>query len=64
MGLIGGGALGNLIDRLISGQVVDVLDFKVWSYIFNVADSCLVIGGLLLAFLVYRLDKKAKPEGK
>ncbi len=64
MGLVGGGGLGNLIDRLAYGQVIDFLDFKVWSYIFNVADSCLVVGGILLAFLHLRLDKQVKPEKK
>ncbi len=53
LGLVFGGALGNLTDRLVrgprfSGEVVDFLDFHVWP-VFNVADSCIVIGaGLLL----------------
>ncbi|MGI5901246.1 MAG: signal peptidase II [Desulfitobacteriia bacterium] len=57
LGLVCGGTLGNLLDRLFIGQVIDFLDFKVWSYIFNIADSALVIGGLALAILVYRWDK-------
>lgn len=53
LGLVLGGALGNLTDRLVrgprfSGEVVDFLDFHVWP-VFNVADSCIVVGaGLLL----------------
>lgn len=52
LGLVLGGALGNLTDRLIrgpgfSGEVVDFLDFRVWP-VFNVADSCIVIGAALL----------------
>src|SRR4029079_14788660 len=46
-----GGALGNLWDRLLSGQVVDFLDFYVGSYhwpAFNLADSAIVVGALLL----------------
>ncbi|MGI6450350.1 MAG: signal peptidase II [Desulfitobacteriia bacterium] len=54
LGMIGGGALGNLYDRLFLGKVVDFLDFKVWSYIFNIADSMIVVGGFLLAFLIYK----------
>lgn len=51
LALILGGALGNLWDRLVSGQVVDFLDFYVGSYhwpAFNLADSAIVIGALLL----------------
>jgi signal peptidase II len=54
MGMIGGGALGNLYDRLFIGKVVDFLDFKIWSYIFNIADSMIVIGGILLIILIYK----------
>jgi signal peptidase II len=51
LALILGGALGNLWDRLVSGQVVDFLDFYVGSYhwpAFNLADSAIVVGALLL----------------
>ncbi len=51
LSLILGGALGNLWDRLLSGRVVDFFDFYVGSYhwpAFNVADSAIVIGALLL----------------
>jgi signal peptidase II len=56
--LILAGALGNLVDRLARGYVVDFLDFYVgrwhWPF-FNVADSCITIGALLLViFLVIR----------
>jgi len=53
LGLVLGGALGNLTDRLIrddgflAGRVVDFIDFRVWP-VFNVADGCIVIGALLL----------------
>lgn len=57
MGMIGGGALGNLYDRLFIGKVIDFLDFKVWSYIFNIADSMIVVGGFLLLFLIYKMEK-------
>src|SRR5437763_16586490 len=53
LSLILGGALGNLWDRLVSGQVVDFLLFYVGQYqwpAFNVADSAIVIGAGLLVF--------------
>ena len=47
-GLILGGAAGNLLDRLGSGEVTDYVPFSFW-YIFNAADAAIVIGvGLLL----------------
>jgi len=51
LSLILGGALGNLWDRLFSGHVVDFFDFYVGSYhwpAFNIADSAIVLGALLL----------------
>ena len=51
LALILGGAVGNLWDRLLSGHVVDFLDLYVDSYhwpAFNVADSAIVIGAILL----------------
>jgi signal peptidase II len=52
IGLIIGGAVGNIIDRLWHGAVIDFLDFYVFTYhwyTFNIADSAIVIGaGLLL----------------
>lgn len=51
LALILGGALGNLWDRVIAGHVTDFLEFHVGSYYwpsFNVADSAIVIGAVLL----------------
>jgi signal peptidase II len=58
LGLILGGALGNLTDRAtrgpgLSGQVIDFVDPHIWP-IFNVADASIVIGALLLAWSSYR----------
>jgi signal peptidase II len=53
LALILGGALGNLWDRLVSGQVVDFLLFYVGQYqwpAFNIADSAIVVGAGLLVF--------------
>jgi signal peptidase II len=48
LGLILGGSLGNLVDRLTYGIVVDYFDFRVWP-VFNVADSAICAGtGLLI----------------
>ena len=58
-GMIGGGALGNLYDRLVIGRVVDYLDFQIWSYVFNFADSMIVVGAGLLMLALYR-DEKAQ----
>lgn len=46
--LVSGGALGNLYDRIVYGHVVDFLDFIVWP-VFNVADSSITLGAVLLA---------------
>ncbi len=53
LGLILGGAVGNLIDRVRIGGVVDFLDFRVWP-VFNVADSCITIGAILMAWNLLR----------
>lgn len=39
-----GGALGNLIDRIRGGYVIDFINFTVWPPVFNLADSAIVIG--------------------
>ena len=54
--LILGGALGNLVDRIFLGYVVDFLDFRVWP-VFNVSDSAITVGAALLALKVL-FDKK------
>lgn len=51
LALVLGGALGNLIDRLRIGCVVDFLDFHAWGWhwpAFNVADSAITVGAVLL----------------
>lgn len=43
-----GGAIGNLIDRIFIGQVIDFFDFRIWP-IFNVADIAICVGvGLII----------------
>lgn len=63
LSLVLGGAVGNFIDRVLSGEVVDFLQFNFGSYqfpIFNVADSCIVIG-VALIILDSLLDMKRNP---
>ncbi|HVZ81518.1 MAG TPA: signal peptidase II [bacterium] len=55
LGLVWGGALGNLVDRVLYGKVVDFIDMRFedyqwFPYIFNLADACITIG---LGYLLY-----------
>lgn len=51
LNLIVAGAIGNLIDRVRLGFVVDFFDFRIWP-VFNVADICVVVGGCMLAYIM------------
>lgn len=55
--LLVSGALGNALDRLVRGAVVDFFDFRIWP-IFNVADIGICIGVILLAIYFWRYDSK------
>lgn len=61
LGLLLGGAVGNLIDRLFLGefgQVVDFIDIGAWP-VFNLADSAIVAGVIILAyFLIFQARKE------
>jgi signal peptidase II len=58
LGLILGGALGNMIDRIWFGHVIDFLDLRIWP-VFNVADSCITIGTVILIVSVFKSSKQA-----
>lgn len=49
LGLLSGGALGNLVDRVHFGGVTDFVSFRYFPPVFNIADSAIVIGSLGLA---------------
>lgn len=68
LGLVLGGALGNLVDRVLRdpapfrGAVVDFIDFRVWPS-FNFADSGIVVGGVLAVLLSVRgIEPTAGPD--
>ena len=61
LGLILAGALGNLIDRLLFGYVVDFLDFRIWP-VFNVADSSVTIGAILFGYSILKTEKVLKQK--
>lgn len=46
--LILGGTIGNLIDRVVYGHVIDFIDFRIWP-VFNIADSTITVGALIIA---------------
>jgi len=56
LSLILAGALGNLIDRIFKGYVIDFMDFyiKKWHWpSFNLADSCITVGAIFLVFIFF-----------
>jgi signal peptidase II len=60
-GLVGGGALGNLVDRVRADAVTDFIDVGTWPP-FNLADVAISIGVLLLVF-IYLRDAEREPDG-
>jgi signal peptidase II len=52
LGLITGGLIGNLIDRLFFGYVTDFIDFRIWP-VFNFADSAISIGVIWLIIYIW-----------
>jgi signal peptidase II len=59
VGLLLGGALGNLADRARDGAVIDFIDPVAWPA-FNVADSCIVIGVLVLLYVVEVRERRKR----
>jgi len=73
LGLIVGGALGNIVDRVALGEVVDFIDFRFWP-VFNLADVAIVTGVFLVLLVVLKdlwgrdgepiLDAEGESRGK
>jgi len=63
--LIIGGAIGNIIDRIVHKSVVDFLDFHFGSYhwpAFNIADSAIVVGVFVLLLISYSEEKRERKK--
>lgn len=56
--MVVGGGIGNLIDRVAKGYVTDFIHLFPFNFIFNFADICVVIGGILLVFYYLFIDDK------
>jgi len=59
VGLLLGGAVGNLVDRAVEGAVIDWIDPVAWPA-FNVADACIVVGVLALLWVVEGRPKRRR----
>lgn len=59
-----GGAIGNLIDRIRLGYVIDFIDFRAINFaIFNIADACLIVGLIFLGIYYFFVeDKKTESQ--
>jgi signal peptidase II len=65
LSLVAGGAMGNLWDRVASGRVIDFLDFYLGSHhwpAFNVADSAIVVGAVLLLSEIFLSPQEEKEK--
>lgn len=66
-GVLLGGIIGNLIDRLVYGYVIDYLDFNIFGYnfpVFNFADICIVISIGLIIVEMFKGEKHAVSSSK
>lgn len=65
LSLIMAGGIGNLIDRVSLGYVIDFIDVRIINFaIFNVADMCITIGAFLLCAAVFIADKYEKKKAE
>ncbi len=66
-GMIIGGIVGNIFDRIFYGFVIDFLDFRIFGYnypVFNLADSFIVIGIILMAIITIRKEKHERSNSR
>ncbi len=62
-GLLVGGIIGNLLDRMFRGYVVDYLDFQIFHYdfpVFNLADISIIVSALLILWMMVKGEKRCK----
>jgi signal peptidase II len=67
LALLLGGIVGNLIDRALTGRVIDFIDVYVSIYhwpTFNVADSAISVGAVLLAYELFRPERREEIEAE
>ena len=65
LSLLLAGGVGNLIDRMSLGYVIDYIDVRIINFaIFNIADICICVGAFLLCVAVYFSDKKEEAAEK
>ena len=65
--LVLGGGIGNMVDRIALGYVVDYIDFKMfdfWVWVFNAADAAVCIGAALFVIYLVFFDGKMTKAGK
>ena len=66
-GMIIGGILGNLFDRIVFGYVIDFIDFKLFGYnypVFNLADTFIVVGIILMVIISIRKDLHERDKSR
>ena len=63
LGLVLGGAVGNAFDRLVAGSVTDFIDIRVFP-VFNIADSGITIGALLIAWRLWMGSREEPAESR
>ncbi|MBQ5316167.1 MAG: signal peptidase II [Oscillospiraceae bacterium] len=64
MGMIVGGGLGNLYDRIAFGRVTDFINLFPFNFVFNFADICVVLGAVLLMIVMLFLEKETGTDGE
>ena len=67
LSMVIGGGIGNMIDRVYLNYVIDFIDFcafpELWVWVFNVADACVCVGGVMLAlWCILTIVAEAKEE--
>jgi signal peptidase II len=62
-GMLLGGAIGNILDRVSAGSVTDFVKLPLGWPAFNLADACITLGVLLLLFVIESSDRRSRPPG-